>query len=179
MKHTLRNYLPEFVYGAIDGVVTTFAVVTAAIGGGLSHTVIVILGLANLFADGFSMAMSNFLSKKSEHDLIPQEDQETSTIFPAKSSLATFASFVVFGFIPVMPFLFALLGMNFFKSHTLTLSLILTAVTFFVIGALRSIVSKAKNPIVTGLESLLIGALAAGISYGIGYILKVVFNISQ
>ena len=50
-----RKYLSEFVYGGIDGIVTTFAVVAGAVGASLSSGIILILGFANLFADGFSM----------------------------------------------------------------------------------------------------------------------------
>jgi len=63
-----HNYLRDWIYGGIDGSVTTFAVVTGVVGAGLSPIVIVILGFANLIADGFSMAASNFLGTKSEHD---------------------------------------------------------------------------------------------------------------
>ena len=63
-----HNYLRDWIYGGIDGSVTTFAVVTGVIGASLSPVVIVILGLANLLADGFSMAASNFLGTKAEHD---------------------------------------------------------------------------------------------------------------
>jgi VIT1/CCC1 family predicted Fe2+/Mn2+ transporter len=58
--------LRDFVYGAIDGVVTTFAVVAGVAGAGLATRVVLILGVANLAADGFSMAVSNFLGARSE-----------------------------------------------------------------------------------------------------------------
>jgi VIT1/CCC1 family predicted Fe2+/Mn2+ transporter len=63
-----QNYLRDWIYGGIDGAVTTFAVVTGVVGAQLAPFVIVILGLANLLADGFSMAASNFLGTKAEHD---------------------------------------------------------------------------------------------------------------
>jgi VIT1/CCC1 family predicted Fe2+/Mn2+ transporter len=62
------SYLGDFVYGAIDGAVTTFAVVAGARGADLGDSVVVILGLANLFADGFSMAISNYLGTRAERD---------------------------------------------------------------------------------------------------------------
>ena len=58
---TRQNYLRDFVYGGIDGSVTTFAIVAGTIGASLSIEVVLILGIANLVADGFSMAASNFL----------------------------------------------------------------------------------------------------------------------
>ena len=61
-----NEYLGEIVYGGIDGSVTTFAVVAGAAGAGLSSTVVIILGFANLIADGFSMSVGAYLSSKSE-----------------------------------------------------------------------------------------------------------------
>jgi len=55
------SYLQDFIYGAIDGAVTTFAVVAGVEGASLDEKVVIILGGANLIADGFSMAVSNFL----------------------------------------------------------------------------------------------------------------------
>jgi len=67
------QYLGEFVYGAIDGTVTTFAVVSGATGAALSPMIVIILGFANLIADGFSMACGNFLSEKAQKDYIDKE----------------------------------------------------------------------------------------------------------
>lgn len=63
-----QGYLGEMVYGGIDGCVTTFAVVAGAVGAGLSSSVIIILGFANLLADGFAMSIGAYLSTKSEKD---------------------------------------------------------------------------------------------------------------
>lgn len=64
------GYLGDAVLGAIDGCVTTFAIVAGAVGADLSGGVVVILGFANLIADGFSMAASNYLGTKSERERI-------------------------------------------------------------------------------------------------------------
>ena len=69
MMKKKHSYLPEFVYGGIDGTITTFAVVSGVVGASLSSAIILILGFANLFADGFSMAVSNYLSTQSRNDL--------------------------------------------------------------------------------------------------------------
>lgn len=62
------SYLRDWVYGAIDGAVTTFAIVAGVIGAELSAGVIMALGLANLLADGFSMAAANYSGTRSEHE---------------------------------------------------------------------------------------------------------------
>lgn len=71
-KHGLINrfqdYLGEFVYGGIDGSVTTFAVVAGATGAHLDSKVVIILGFANLIADGFAMSVGSYLSTKSEKE---------------------------------------------------------------------------------------------------------------
>ena len=62
-------YLRDFVYGAIDGAVTTFAIVSGVAGAGLSSGVLLVLGLANLVADGFSMAVSAFQGIRTDEEL--------------------------------------------------------------------------------------------------------------
>lgn len=60
------SYLRDFVYGAIDGTVTTFAVVAGAAGADLRPAIVIILGTANLVADGFSMAIGNYFATRTE-----------------------------------------------------------------------------------------------------------------
>lgn len=66
LKFVSPYYLRDWIYGGIDGTITTFAVVSGVVGGHLSPLVILILGFANLLADGFSMAAGNYLSTKAE-----------------------------------------------------------------------------------------------------------------
>lgn len=72
-EKSITVYISEFVYGATDGTVTTFAVVAAAAGAGLGTSVALVLGVANMLADGFSMGVSSFLSKKSDNDHIKKD----------------------------------------------------------------------------------------------------------
>lgn len=67
---TQHSYLGDFVLGAIDGPVTTFAIVSGVWGAGFSTRVAIVLGLANVIADGFSMAVSNYFKTKSDHELV-------------------------------------------------------------------------------------------------------------
>jgi len=153
--------LGDAVFGAIDGCVTTFAVVASAMGAELNNSVVLILGFANLVADGFSMAVSNYLGTKSERERVEQarqaeqrhilhvpegEREEIRQIFarkgftddviekivevistnsqlwvdtmlseelglqvsgrhPLRAATATFAAFVVIGFVPPLTFL--------------------------------------------------------------------------
>ncbi len=62
------NYLRDWIYGGIDGAVTTFAIVAGVIGADLSAGIVMILGAANLLADGFSMAAANYSGTKADND---------------------------------------------------------------------------------------------------------------
>jgi len=70
-----HQYIGDMVYGGLDGIVTTFAVVSGVAGAELGTSVVLILGLANLFADGFSMATGAYLSSKSEQEYYDRERQ--------------------------------------------------------------------------------------------------------
>lgn len=63
-----QSYLKDLVYGGIDGTVTTFAIIAGVAGAGLSSNIIIALGLANVLADGFSMAAGNYSGTKAERD---------------------------------------------------------------------------------------------------------------
>jgi VIT1/CCC1 family predicted Fe2+/Mn2+ transporter len=67
-----HSYLGDAVLGGIDGCVTTFAVVAGAVGGGFSSLVVIVLGFANLIADGFSMAVSNYQGTKSQQEQVDE-----------------------------------------------------------------------------------------------------------
>ncbi|MCB9665010.1 MAG: VIT1/CCC1 transporter family protein [Alphaproteobacteria bacterium] len=98
-RPTRPSLLRDAVLGGIDGGVTTFAVVSGALGGGFSPMVVVVLGFANLLADGLSMAVGNYLGTKSQRealelarreeerhiDLVPEgEREEVRQLFAAK-----------------------------------------------------------------------------------------------
>ncbi len=67
-----KEYLSEFVYGGIDGAITTFAVVSGAAGANAEIFYILIFGFANLIADGFSMSVGNYFSVKAERQQYEQ-----------------------------------------------------------------------------------------------------------
>ena len=89
--------LSEFIYGGMDGVITTVAIIAGILGANIAPKYALVLGLASLFADGFSMGISRYSS------LV---DVRRAKVSPMFSGLATFVSFVVIGAIPLAPFLF-------------------------------------------------------------------------
>jgi len=163
-----QKYLSEFVYGGIDGIVTTFAVVAASVGAGLDSSIIIILGLANLVADGFSMGISAYLAKKSD---VAVSDKESDDVkYPQKVGLVTFTSFIIVGFIPVMIYVFDF-AFDLEIDNLFGYSLALAAVGFGLIGWLKSYVAK-ENKVMAILETLALGAVASGVAYYIGDVLE-------
>ncbi|PIN89902.1 hypothetical protein COU60_02295 [Candidatus Pacearchaeota archaeon CG10_big_fil_rev_8_21_14_0_10_34_76] len=169
-----KRYLSEFVYGGIDGSITTFAIVAGSLGASLSSAIILILGFANLFADGFSMAVSNYLSVKSNNEL--HKNHKHAKMFkselkdPLKTSLATLISFMVIGFIPLFSFvLYFFIPIS--ESLKITLSIILTAIAFLVVGGIKGLIVK-KHPIKSAIQTLSIAGVAAFIAYMVGYLLR-------
>ncbi|MFQ5476382.1 MAG: VIT1/CCC1 transporter family protein [Nitrosopumilus sp.] len=72
----MKWHFDDFIYGSIDGAVTTFAIVAGVVGAGLSPGIILILGFANLFADGFSMAAANYQASKAKNEFIEMKRKQ-------------------------------------------------------------------------------------------------------
>lgn len=69
------KYIKSWIYGGLDGIITTFAIVAGVAGAGLNNAIILILGFANLIADGISMAIGDYLSSKSEKEYYDLEEK--------------------------------------------------------------------------------------------------------
>ncbi len=163
---THRKYFAPFVFGSIDGLVTTFAVVSGVIGAALSPSIILVLGFANLLADGFSMGVSNYLSEKSE----TAEQQARAVRMPWKSGFVTFLSFIAVGGVPLIPFLIALAVPD-FAARAFAWSIVCTGAAFLAVGYAKG-VATSHNRAWASLETFTIGAVAAAIAYYVGYVLS-------
>ena len=154
----IRHYFPDLVYGANDGIITTFAVVSGVVGADLSERVILILGFANLLADGISMGASNFLARRSHAEAAERADRQEA----ARHGAATVVGFVTAGTIPLVAYL-----APFPDSERFAAAIALTLATLFAVGASRALITRL-GWIRSGLEMLFVGAVAAGVAYGIG-----------
>ncbi|MDA1337414.1 MAG: VIT1/CCC1 transporter family protein [bacterium] len=171
-------YIGDFIYGANDGIVTTFAVVAGAAGALLSPGIVIVLGLASLGADAFSMGASNFLAIRSEKELEKkkklQSNEEISfsdVVAPLQHGVVTFTAFMVAGVAPLFPYLLEMpSSQQFFVSGALA------AGTFFVVGGIRTFITGG-NFVKAGLEVLLVGGVAAGVAYTIGWGVKTMFGV--
>jgi vacuolar iron transporter family protein len=153
------RYLPDLVYGANDGIITTFAVVSGVVGASLSERVIVILGLSNLVADGLSMGASNYLARRSH-----VEAELSDRVVAARHGVATLLGFVAAGVIPLLAYLVPL-----DSDARFPVAIGLAAGALFGVGAARTFVTR-RGLLRSGLEMLVVGSLAAGVAYAIGAI---------
>ena len=101
-----RHYIRDLVYGANDGIITTFAVVAGVAGGALSHTAILVVGAANLAADGLSMGVGNYLAIRAHESARQVEKLPVQEAYAWRHGLATLVAFVVAGALPLAPFFF-------------------------------------------------------------------------
>lgn len=219
----LGPFIQDIVYGGNDGIVTTFAVVSGAVGAGLPRFVVIILGLANLFADASSMATGSYLSLRSlrgqykrlhreelaeieDHPEIEREEiaeyfrskgikekdvqratdaicsnkevwadtmmvtehglTEEASEKPALHGAMTFLSFVVFGSLPLIPYLFDVPIALRFRVAALS-----ALVALALLGLTKSLVNR--EPLIRGpMEITSVGALGGIIGYLIGVALK-------
>jgi VIT1/CCC1 family predicted Fe2+/Mn2+ transporter len=159
---TAQHYIGDLIYGANDGIITTFAVVAGVSGGELSRTAVLVVGVANLVADGLSMGVGNYLSIRSHESALAAQNRPEEEAEPARHGLATILAFVSAGAVPLLPFALPASGVDrFAASSTMTLALL------FVVGAARSLVT-VERWWKGGLEMLALGALVAGAAYGSG-----------
>ena len=155
---TARHYVRELMYGSNDGLITTFACVAGVSGGGLALPVVLVVGVANLAADGLSMAVGNYLSIRAHESVLEASQQPEEEAFPARHAAVTFVAFVVAGAVPLLPYALPL------TTQPFRLSIVLTLAMLFAVGSSRALVSPVRWWH-SGLEMLGLGATAAVVAY--------------
>jgi VIT1/CCC1 family predicted Fe2+/Mn2+ transporter len=156
-----QHYIRDLVYGANDGVITTFAVVAGVTGGTLEPTTVLVLGVANLLADGLSMGVGNYLGIRSDERVREAQQLPEQEAFPIRHGLATFLAFVVAGSVPLLPYVLPGAVDGFIWSTVLSLTVL------FGVGAARARVGTGtwwSN----GFEMLGLGVIVGGAAYGAG-----------
>ena len=141
--------------------ISGYAIVAGVSGGALSSTAVLIVGVANLFADGLSMGVGTFLSIRARESVRERQSLPEEKANPARHGLATFLAFVVAGAIPLLPYVVPALENRFLLASVLAL------VAQFAVGALRALVT-ASRWWVSGLEMLGLGVLVAVVAYATG-----------
>ena len=165
-----RHYIRDLVYGANDGLITTFAVVSGVAGGALTTLAVLVIGAANLAADGVSMGVGNLLAIRADERAREADGLPELESYPWKHGFATLLAFVVAGTVPLMPYVVSLEAPN-----RLIWSSGLTFVALFVLGSLRGVITRDRWWR-TGLETLLLGAVVALAAYGAGLLAAAAAN---
>ena len=158
---TLQHYVADLIYGTNDGILTTFAIVAGVSGGDLSSSAVLIVGVANLFADGLSMGVGNYLSIRARESALEAQHLPEEEAYPVRHGLATFLAFAIAGAIPLVPYLIP--GLD----HRFLCSALAALAAQFTVGALRSLVT-ASRWWVSGLEMLILGVLVAVVAFATG-----------
>jgi VIT1/CCC1 family predicted Fe2+/Mn2+ transporter len=167
-----RHYIRDLVYGANDGLITTFAVVAAVTGGALSPQAMLVVGVANLLADGLSMGVGNYLSIRSHESALAAQARPEEEAYPARHGIATFCAFVVAGAVPLAPY-----AVGASNSVGFPLSVLLTFLTLFVVGATRALLTTGCWWRAGG-EMLLLGTLVASAAYGSGAVVAAMVGVT-
>jgi len=170
----MKWHFEDFIYGAIDGSVTTFAVVSRATGASLSSAIVLILGFANLLADGFAMATGNYEATKTHNEYVGRQKESLieDNRRPLDTATSTFFGFNAIGLIPLLPFIiFFISGVTLSIENSFFYSVVFTAGAFFLIGIIKGKMVK-KSLLKTGAHTLAVGGMAASVAYVVGYLLS-------
>ena len=100
-----RHYIRDLVYGANDGIITTFAVVAGVAGGSLSTAAVLVVGAANLAADGVAMGVGNLLAIRAHESALAADGRPEEEAYPWKHGAATLVAFVAAGVVPLVPYM--------------------------------------------------------------------------
>ena len=157
-----QHYVRDVVYGANDGVITTFAVVAGVTGGTLPPITVLVLGVANLLADGLSMGVGNYLGIRSDERVREAQQLPEQEAFPIRHGLATFVAFVAAGAVPLLPYVFPDVATNLFA-----LSTGLSLAVLFAVGAARARVGTGSWW-ANGAEMLVLGVIVGTVAYYAG-----------
>jgi len=221
------DYIKSVIFGGLDGIVTTFAVVAGVAGANLDNHVVIILGFANVVADGISMGLGDFLSERAELEFVKNErrreewevqnyidgekkemvdlytakgmtEEDATTVIdvmskyhnifvdtmlveelglmppdendsPAKKGFVTFLSFLIFGVVPLLTYVFGYNSSN--KNLLFGVSVAMSAITLFVLGVVKA--RLASQPILSTAFAMMVnGGVAAAASYFIGWAIE-------
>ena len=156
--------LSEFIYGGMDGVITTVAIIGGTLGAKIPSNYALILGASNVLADGFSMGISRYNSLINVQD---KTNSEISRKSPFQSGLFTFIFFVLMGSIPLLPLvIFDHQSIDIMKYYLL----IFAMASFIIIGTIKGI---QNNKLLRSIsETLIIGMVGALISFNVARYVK-------
>jgi VIT1/CCC1 family predicted Fe2+/Mn2+ transporter len=158
-----RHYIRDLVYGANDGIITTFAVVAGVAGGSLSHAAVLVIGAANLAADGVAMGVGNLLAIRAHESARAADNLPEEEAYPWKHGAATLVAFIGAGSLPLVPYLLPMT-----EGH-LGWSAAFAMASLFGVGLARAALTHERWWR-SGLEMLGLGGVVAIAAYAAGAI---------
>lgn len=171
-KKIANEHMRGIIFGGLDGILTTFAIMAASVGARQKATTTLVLGLSTLLADAFSMAGGEYLSAKAENELLDEKAARRALLehepSPFAKGVAMFIAFLLFGSIPLIGFVGSHaishhLGELADVEHSL-ISIGVTVLAMFGLGALKSQFGKGSW-LKAGGEVVLVGGGAASVAY--------------
>jgi VIT1/CCC1 family predicted Fe2+/Mn2+ transporter len=165
-----RHYIRDLVYGANDGIITTFAVVAGVAGGSLSSAAVLIVGAANLAADGVAMGVGNLLAIRAHESALAADGRPEEETYPWKHGMATLIAFVAAGAVPLLPYVLPTA-----TGGRLLWSTVSTMAALFGVGLARAAVTQDRWWR-TGLETLMLGGAVAAAAYGAGALVAAILR---
>jgi VIT1/CCC1 family predicted Fe2+/Mn2+ transporter len=159
-----RHYIRDLVYGANDGIITTFAVVAGVAGGALSPVAVLVVGAANLAADGVAMGVGNLLAIRAHESARAADNLPEEEAYPWKHGAATLVAFVAAGTLPLVPYMLPVAD-----PRRLVWSAVFTMAALFAVGVARAALTHDRWWR-TGLEMLGLGGVVAVAAYAAGAI---------
>ena len=133
----ISDHVRGVVFGGMDGILTTFALLAAMGGSGQTASLTLVIGISTVLADALSMAAGEYLSAKAEIELLPGQKAPPDEPHPLEKGLAMFVAFTLFGAMPLLGFvLTALFAQG--SAFSFQISMAITAVTLFALGAIKT-----------------------------------------
>jgi VIT1/CCC1 family predicted Fe2+/Mn2+ transporter len=163
-----RNYwskgywVKSCIFGGLDGLTTIIALILSGTAAGphlVSDVAMLILGIANLLADGFSMGMGDYLSSLAEGDVMKNPCAHG---LAWRNGFVMFFSFVFFGAIPLTSFL-PFLHVTY--ETRLPVVVVLAVIVLFVLGSIKGRLTGQTKPLKAGCTMVMMGGAASVLSY--------------
>ena len=167
-NYELGANIREFIFGIEDGIIGNLGVVVGLAKAAAPNKIILLAGVATMFAQAISMGVGNYLSIKSEKEYfdVKKKEREYGKAYSKHKSLIYSTLIMAFSVIlgtalPLSVFLF------YESSDGIIPAVGVTLLGLFTLGAVKTRYTF-RHWFISGLEMMLVGGLAAIVGFLIG-----------